>query len=81
MAFVAQDPDAGALCLSILLDLPRGDCREVSRLWRGGRVDLLQPDGEEVKAFSRRALALLDDEERIFPRPVLLSRSASSLPS
>ena len=81
MAYVIQDQETGAPCLNVLINLPRADCREVARLWRGGRLDLLQPDRSQLEEFTRCARALLDDETRLFPRPLFLSRSVSQFPA
>ena len=81
MAYAAKDPATGAPCLHVLIDLPRADCREISRLWRGGRVDLLQPNREQIEEFARSARALLDDETRLFHRVLFISRSAYQMPA
>ena len=82
MAFVTRDRETGAPCLHVLVNLPGADCRAAAApFFRCGRVDLLQPDAEQLAEFSRSARALLDDETRIFPRPLFLSRSVSQMPA
>ena len=82
MAFVTREPETGAPCLHVLVNLPGTDCRDAAApFFRCGRVELLQPDAGQLEEFSKMARALLDDETRIFPRPLFLSRSASQMPA
>lgn len=76
MAYATRDAETGAPCLQILVNIPRADCRAAAApFFRSGCVDLLQPDAEQLADFSRCALALLDDDTRIFSRPLFMSRS------
>lgn len=82
MAYVTRDQGTGAPCLHVLVNLPAADCRAAAApFFRCGCVDLLQPDAAQMAEFSRCARALLDDETRLFPRPLFLSRSISQMPA
>lgn len=82
MAYVTRDMETGAPCLHILVNLPAADCRAAAApFFRCGGVNLIQPDIAQLADFSRCACDLLADKNRIFPRPLFLSRSIYQMPA
>ena len=74
IAFVTPNND-GVLALNVLIDLCREDCFKITRLWYGGKVEIIQPNETTLENFIRGGVSLLSDPARIFQQPLIISRT------